>query len=80
MPETPIEGPGDPLADVIEAAAMNEADAIAAQVERQKAEAVAAAVAVKESEIAELKQQAEQARKDGVAIAFATIKRRLGMA
>ncbi len=56
-----------------------EVDAIHGDVQKMIQEAVTAAVAAKEAENLDLKNQITQARKDGAAIAVATIKRRLGI-
>lgn len=83
-PRRPIERPGDPLASEqeiaeIEAEIQGEVDAIAGDVERMKIEAATAATAAQGAELIDLRNQVNQARKDGAAIAIAVVKRRLGI-
>ena len=63
----------------IEAEIKGEVDAIAGDVERMKVESATEATALQGAELIDLRNQVNQARKDGAAIAVAVIKRRLGI-
>lgn len=63
----------------IEAEIEGEVAAIAGDVERMKIEAATAATASQGAELIDLRNQVNQARKDGAAIAIAVVKRRLGI-